>query len=199
MDASEQDYIYCYRGTEILINKYQEKDPEKLKKLERLLTGARLIDLLKNPMPGEFELSHLRAIHRYIFQDLYEWAGELRRVDISKASLFCHASYIEKEAAKLFVQLKKDRYLHDLPFRELCAKAAFYLGEINAIHPFRDGNGRAQREFIRELLLSAGYSVDYTRCRSGLMFEASVASFQGDYQLMMQLFEQCTVPLRRRD
>ena len=114
-------------------------------------------------------------------------------VNISKELLFCDANFIEKELKKLFLKLKSENYLKDCTEDNIASKAAYYLGEINAIHPFREGNGRTQREFIRELLLPTGFYVDYSRCNAKMMLYASINAFAGDYTLMTELFDKCIV------
>lgn len=121
-------------------------------------------------------------------------------VNISKELLFCDANFIEKELNKLFLKLKSEHYLKDCTEDNIASKAAYYLGEINAIHPFREGNGRTQREFIRELLLPTGFYVDYSRCNAKMMLYASINAFAGDYTLMTELFDKCIVrkPLNQK-
>ena len=121
-------------------------------------------------------------------------------VNISKELLFCDANFIEKELNKLFLKLKSENYLKDCTEDNIASKAAYYLGEINAIHPFREGNGRTQREFIRELLLPTGFYVDYSRCNAKMMLYASINAFAGDYTLMTELFVKCIVrkPLNQK-
>ncbi len=193
MEASSFDTVYCYPGTEVLINNFGEHDPKVLSQLERMCTAARIVDLLKKPVSGNFDLTHLKKIHHYIFQDIYSWAGQFRMINISKELLFCDVNFIEKELNKLFLKLKGENYLKDCSEDNIAAKAAYYLGEINAIHPFREGNGRTQREFIRELLLPTGFYVDYSRCNAKMMLYASINAFAGDYTLMTELFDKCIV------
>ena len=121
-------------------------------------------------------------------------------VNISKELLFCDANFIEKELNKLFLKLKSENYLKDCTEDNIASKTAYYLGEINAIHPFREGNGRTQREFIRELLLPTGFYVDYSRCNAKMMLYASINAFAGDYTLMTELFDKCIVrkPLNQK-
>lgn len=182
----------CYPGTDVLVNLLDERDPERLSRIERIFTAARIADLLKKPVRGNFDLEQLKRIHRCIFQDVYPWAGEIRTVDISKGFRFCHAAYIEKEARRLFSRLHEriEKGVRDTG--EAVELAAHVLSEINAIHPFRDGNGRAQREFVREMLLKLGFTVEYSRADPSLMLKASIASFMGDEGPMRGLFRACT-------
>ena len=97
----------------------------------------------------------------------------------------------------VFEKLKSENYLRDFPKDQVYKKAAYYLGEINAIHPFREGNGRAQREFIRELLIPLGLHVDYSLCSPEMMLHASIESFAGDYHLMEDLFFKCIKTIKQ--
>lgn len=187
----EYDTVYCYHNSNVLINNFDIKDSAQLKQLERVLSAARLLELYKKPIVGNFDLVHLKKIHYHIFQDLYPWAGQLRTINISKGSLFCQACYIEKESNKLFTKLAQDNYLKNLNFEKLINKSAFYFAEINAIHPFRDGNGRTQREFLRQLLLNVGFSVNYTKFTPQMMIDVSIASFNGDNSYLIKLFSHC--------
>jgi cell filamentation protein len=182
----------CYPGTEVLVNLLDERDPERLARIERIFTAARIADLLKKPVRGNFDLEHLKKIHRCIFQDVYPWAGCIRTVDISKGFRFCHAAYIEAEAGRLFGWLRGRMEKGAASTDEAVELAAHVISEINAIHPFRDGNGRAQREFVREMLLKLGYAVEYSRAEPGLMLKASIKSFMGDEGPMRELFRACT-------
>ena len=83
---------------------------------------------------------------------MYEWAGQLRTIDISKgANRFAHYAHIHNAAAPIFLQLAKENHLAGLDTAAFSNCAAYYLGELNALHPFREGNGRALREFISHL------------------------------------------------
>ncbi len=88
----------------------------------------------------------------YLEQDVYEWAGELRDIDLSKGnSYFANHPHIASAAELIFQKLAKEGYLKGSDVTAFSERAAYYLGEINALHPFREGNGRAQREFIKSL------------------------------------------------
>lgn len=187
------DPIYCYPNSSVLINKLNVRDTEKLQAAERKLTSLRLHDLIEKPVKGNFDLKHLAEIHRYIFQDVYEWAGKVRTVDIAKGNMFCKVQFIEAQAAELFTKLKAEHFLRHLEKEELVKKAAYYFSEINALHPFREGNGRAQREFIRELIYQAGYTIRFAGISEDEMIEASIKSFMCEYDEMEKIFRKCVV------
>ena len=154
------DRIYCYPDSDVLMNKLNIHDAEKFQEAERKLTMLRLIDLLDKPVAGKFDFKHLQTIHKYIFQDIYPWAGKVRSVDIAKSNMFCKVQFIETQADEIFGKLKNDCYLEGLPKEKFAKKAAYYFSEINALHPFREGNGRTQREVIRSLALMKGYECE---------------------------------------
>ncbi len=93
------DHIYCYPNSDVLINKLNIRDNDILSEAERRLTMLRISDLIDNPIKGEFDLKHLQTIHKYIFQDIYDWAGEIRTVDIAKQNMFCKVQYINEQAS----------------------------------------------------------------------------------------------------
>ncbi|WP_336992466.1 Fic/DOC family protein [Bacillus toyonensis] len=154
---------------------YQDNDL--LKSFETIMTGVRIAELQANPITGNFDLKHLQEIHKYIFQDVYPFAGKLREENIAKGSFqFAHASFLKDQATELFKQLKDENTLKGLKIDEFSNRAAHYMAEINVLHPFREGNGRTQREFIRCLALSNGYSLEWGLERKEAVFNASVKS-----------------------
>ena len=185
------DRIYCYPDSEILKNKMGIRNMGKLQQMERKLTMLRILELIDKPVQGKFDLQHLKLIHRYIFQDVYDWAGEIRKVDIAKGNMFCNARFIESQASEIFKNLKEENYLQGLSEKESAIRMAYYFSEINALHPFREGNGRSQREFIRTLALNMGYVINFAKVRKEEMISASQDSFLCNYEKMEQLFIKC--------
>lgn len=182
------DRIYCYSNSDVLINNLNIYDAIKLNEAEQKLSMLRLVDLLDKPVEGKFDLKYLQSIHKYIFQDVYPWAGKIRTVDIAKSNMFCKVQHIETQANEIFKKLKNDCYLVDLSKEKFIKKAAFYFSEINALHPFREGNGRTQREFIRQLAYKAGYILYFASISDQEMLEASIDSFVCKYEKMEALF-----------
>jgi len=171
---------YVYPGTSVLKNLRDIRDPGRLSKFEMDMTTRRLTELGRKPIQGKFDTQHLQTIHRYIFQDVYAWAGEFRTVNISRSSQFPFAfsDHIPASLGRFGSELQKERYLASLAFDELVSRLAYFLGELNALHPFRDGNGRAQREFIRQLAERNGHALVWSRVSREQMIEASKLSFQ---------------------
>lgn len=173
---------YCYTGTRVLKNKLGIRDRDELLEVERRLSKYRARELLDDRINGRFDFALLKKIHQHLFQDVYDFAGEVRKVDIAKGNLFCRCFAIEAEAERIFTELKQEKYLKDLAAGALAKRLAYYLAEINALHPFREGNGRTQREFIRQLAAQNGYFLSYAGITSEEMIEASQASFKLDYE-----------------
>lgn len=185
------DRLYCYEGSDVLINKLDIHDAETLAVAERKLTSLRILELMRHPAEGRFDLSRLCSIHQYIFQDVYEWAGKMRDVDIAKGNLFCKAEYLDMESRRIFKELNSEKALRQMSMQTRNETLAYYFSEINALHPFREGNGRTQREFIRQLTLSEGYIIEFYRITEDEMLYASKESFLCNYRPMEDLFQRC--------
>jgi cell filamentation protein len=140
---------YLDPATGVLKNRLDIADEATLEQAEADFAATRSYELSQTPLKGRFDMAHLRAIHRYLFGDIYEWAGQLRTIDISKSgNHFAHHGHLDGAAEPIFLQLAKENHLSGLSTTAFSDRAAYYLGELNALHPFREGNGRAQREFI---------------------------------------------------
>jgi cell filamentation protein len=138
-----------------------------------------VLELEAKPIPGNFDIRHLRAIHHHIFQDIFPWAGDFREVTTSRTNSFSFPppQYLIPSLETLFNALKAENHLKGLDLDTFAQRAAHYLGEINAIHPFREGNGRTQREFIRTLGLHAGHRLTWAALTPEENNEASRISF----------------------
>ncbi len=187
---------YLIPGTDVLENKLGIRDAKELERAERLLTADRLVELATEPVAGNFDLAHLQRIHRAIFQDVYDWAGDLREINISKGGMrFAMTSQLEASAADIFVRLRRDNYLEGLQRSEFARSAADFLGDVNALHPFREGNGRTQREFFRELAARAGFHLDWSQTDSKEIVRASIASMIGDTKPLAAVIRRASAPL----
>ena len=154
--------IYCYRNTNVLKNRFGLRDGKKLKELEADLSAIRQNDLLSNPIQGRFTANHLCRIHKYLLGDLYFFAGHFRREDIMKRNTrFLNHRDIKIKLTKLLSELATENYIQGLAFDALVDRSAYYFAELNYIHPFREGNGRATREFMRQLYDLNGYEVNW--------------------------------------
>lgn len=170
------DTQYCYANSDVLINKLGIADEAGLEAAEVGLTQARIEQF--EPDFDDISLSALCGIHRHLFQDIYHWAGELRIVDISKGNTrFANVSRIEPEAKKLFRQLEQENYLVNLSRENFVARLAHYYSELNVIHPFRDGNGRAQRIMFEVISINAGYALRWEPIGRSEWLDANIAAY----------------------
>ncbi len=188
----EYDQFYCYPHSTVFKNKLNLTTRAELKVAERQITSLRTAQLLQQGLKGTFNFEYLKSIHKFLFGDVYDWAGEIRRINISKGNMFCAFQFIDDQAQILFNQLKEENYLQGLKTKEEVAhKIAYYLGEINAIHAFREGNGRTQRVFVQLLAESLGYSLNFGHVTKRQMIEVSYESFGGNYEPMEKLVYEC--------
>ncbi|MDH2998330.1 hypothetical protein A1D22_01555 [Pasteurellaceae bacterium LFhippo2] len=192
--GSKQDPYLDKNG--VLRNKLGAKNEQELELAENIFVLRKLALLLQAPITGRFDLKHLKAIHRYLFEDVYSWSGKLRSVAISKGdSMFAHPLRIEIEAIKLFEKLKSENYLLGLDQQTIVKRLAFYLGELNILHPFREGNGRTQRAFLILLARNAGYNLHFGQLDVDLNIEASIRANICDYSLLEKIIADRIQPL----
>ena len=169
--------IYCYDGSDVLINKLDIKDKALLQKYEAKIVAAKLLALRKKGIIGNFDIEHLKNIHKYLFEDVYPFAGNFRTENIAKGVFrFAEWEYIETELTNLMNKLKSENFLADFDKNNLAEKLAFYLSELNVLHPFREGNGRTTREFIRELALKNDYILNLKKVNPKDFLNASIKS-----------------------
>jgi len=181
---------YCYENSDVLINLLDIKDGPLLHEAERDISNVNADTIEFSPPP--YDLKYLQAIHRMLFQEIYSWAGELRTVDISKADTrFCTVRRIEKESDKIFCRLKEENHLTSLPRDELVQKSAEYYGDINMIHPFREGNGRAQRILFEHMIVNAGFAISWNGIDPERWVKANEAAVLCDYAPLASIFEKC--------
>lgn len=126
---------------------------------------------------------------------MYEWAGQLRQIDISKGDTrFCTFSRIEIETNKLLHSLQQQNYFQDLESKYFIPKLADLYCELNVIHPFREGNGRTQRIFFEHLIAYCGYGIDWSKINSKEHWvQANIEGFYGNLQPLIQIFDSCII------
>lgn len=169
--------IYCYPNTDILINKLDLKDNTLLQKYEAKITAAKLLALRQKGIIGTFNSQHIKDIHKYLFEDIYPFAGIFRTENIGKGVFrFAEWQFIESELDKLLDILKNENYLENYSQDIIAKRLAYYISELNVLHPFREGNGRTIREFIRELALKNKYILNLKKVDPKDFFNASVKS-----------------------
>jgi cell filamentation protein len=194
--SSSDSYVDPETG--VLTNRLGIRNQSSLEKAEARLVSIRSQQLWLNPFEGRFDLSYLKSVHRHLFQDVYAWEGELRTVDISKGeSRFAHHAFLEGAALATLETLAGERYLAEIDTEVFCARMAFYLGELNALHPFREGNGRACREFIGLLARRNGYVFRWKAVNQTQWLRASIDSFHGKLDGMTMTLRRAMHPLPR--
>lgn len=169
---------YCYKGTTVLKNRRNLRTQQALDRFELAITAQRATEAL--PL-GKLNEPHYKRIHWHLFRDVYAWAGEYRDVRISKGdSTFCYPEYIPGEMKKLFAGLRQDNNLLGLTDTVFAAKAASLLANLNAVHAFRDGNGRSQMAFMNLLAIRAGHPLHLTKIAPKDFLAAMIRAFHGD-------------------
>jgi cell filamentation protein len=184
------DDPYADPVTGVPRNKLGLRTTGELETAEREITHAALIFLKESQVVPSYDLGHLCAIHRRVFGDIYDWAGQLRTVAIAKGSWFCLPQYIESSAAEIFRALHGESLLRGLPRDVFIERLTYYLGEVNAVHPFREGNGRAQRAFFEQLAGDAGFILDWQHLDADRNVAASAATMRGDPTLMRKMLDE---------
>lgn len=192
---------YFWPGTDVLRNIPGIRDADALRRFEYAATRQRAEELRENPVQGDFDLAHLREIHRRLFQDVYPWAGQLRDVNMSKgASHFAPvrtpAHTLESWGDHILGELKQENHLKGLDTAVFVDRLTYHYGEQNFWHPFREGNGRATKEFLSQLANEAGYEIEYHRVNARTWNEAAARQHQGDPTLALDTFTRIVAPSR---
>lgn len=184
-DAEEDPY--CYPGTALLKNIPDLRTQDELDAFEAASTMQRADE----PLPtGRFTVRHYQAIHRHLFQDVYPWAGQFRSVRMSKEqSAFCYPEYIIQEMKVLFASLAAKHFLRNLTLPAFARDAAEFLTTLNAIHPFREGNGRTQTLFLALIADRAGHPLDLEKLAPEQFLSAMVRSFRGEVKPLEEQIE----------
>lgn len=178
---------YLYSGLNVMRNVLSIRQAQRLEQAAYELTALRAATLGLGPLARG--LPHLCAIHHHLYQDVFDWAGRFREVDIYQGDTrFCHFGYIEKEGNALMQQLENEEWLCGLEKAEFVARLAHYYCEINMLHPFRLGNGIAQRIFFEQLALHAGFSLDWREADPARWGAANQAGAMGDLAPLCAIF-----------
>lgn len=183
--------MYCYEDSNTLINRLEIQDAKKLQAYEAKVTAVKLLSLRQKGITGNFDVDHLTNIHMYLFEDIYPFAGKFRKENIAKGEFrFAEWEYIDEELSKLLNNLKKEEYLQGVTKEGLAERLAYYNSELNVLHPFREGNGRTIREFIRQLALKNGYALNLKKVSPKRTLYASIKSII-DTQDLIQIYNEC--------
>lgn len=128
----------CYEGTTCLINKFGIRDEKKLAEIEATITLAKTTVLESQPAKLPLDFEYYKSVHRFLMEDLYDWAGELRTIDISKkGTLFCPADQLEALCMACFDRLAKMNYFTDLSKDRFLEEIVDFYCTTNLLHPAR--------------------------------------------------------------
>jgi cell filamentation protein len=175
---------YVDPETGVLINKLGHTDPQALLEDERAAAYQRILQLELQPIPGNFDFDHLKKIHQFILQDVYDWAGTLRTRDTGAVGMnlpHCRPEHIENQAAFIFRGIAKDNFPQGLPKDRAVDRLAYHWGETTVLHPFRDGNSRTQRVFFDELLKSSGWTIDWQKVHASAVQAARYVAMEATH------------------
>ena len=188
LDPMQND---CYPNTTVLINKFNIRDAQKLEEVESVLTSARYAEWLMSPRSEAFDFAHYKEIHRFLFSDLYEWAGRVRSVNISKkGTMFIPAENTETQAQLIFHRLQKQNCFRGFSRNDFIEEIVDFYCITNDLHPFREGNGRTQRVFLTQLIRFAGYRINFSEIDTELLMIATIHASHGVTDLLKQIFRE---------
>ncbi len=188
LDALQDD---CYENSTVLKNKFNIRDGAKLDLMERTTTTLRIAQAMEDISFTDVDFTFYKNLHKYVFGDIYEWAGNIRKVEMSKkGTSFCPVNEIEKCGNNLFKRLQSNNYLKVFIGDEFINEFTELYCDLNYLHPFREGNGRIQRLFLNMLLLSIGKSLDFSRIDKDLLMIATIKSVSGDVFMLRDIFRE---------
>ncbi|MFI8372600.1 Fic/DOC family protein [Pseudomonas helleri] len=181
---------YCYPGWTVLCNKLDIRDDSTLNDVEQMLSAVAAATLEFSPPP--YNLASLQKIHRTLFFDLYDCAGELRTVGISKQDTrFCQPDYMEKEAGKIFKGMASANWFEGMSRSDLIVAVADAYSDLNVVHPFREGNGRTQRILFEHLVMNAGFEISWWGVENDEWLYANIAAYNCVLEPLQQVFDRC--------
>ena len=173
--------MYCYPDTDVLINKLNIRDKAELKQAEEEFTAVKQMALLQEPIKGRFTKTHLFRIHRFLFEDVYPFAGHIRKEQISKGdTMFYPPELIDRELERVFKTIHSKKLLAEQDKEKQIQNLSQTMAELNIIHPFREGNGRSTRELIRCMALEYGLHINWGNTDRETLINAAIAAVDDD-------------------
>ena len=200
-EALSYQFKYCYPESSVLINKYDIQDQRTLDKIERNVTALMLVKLQTKPLPSPkelFSVNYFIDLHRQVFEHLYPFAGKIRSENITKGNTpFCRPEFIYKYLNmlfdKIFDDIKKIKSKEDI-----IVFLSYYYSELNVVYPFREGNGRIMREYLRQVVLFINknlgfdYELDFSNVtledKNNLMNGSIISAMNGNLELLNKFF-----------
>ncbi len=182
-------------------NKYGITKLSELLEVESERTYARFMQLRSEGLKGNFDLQHLCAIHKHLFQDVYPWAGQIRDVDMAKGNtLFCLAKNIKAYSQDVFSSIKKFDRASKHTAEEVSKHLATVSDDMNALHPFREGNGRSKRAFLSLYSRELGYELDLSKLNPEKLKQAEIKAYtDGDINGLAKMYGSVLEPIKVSD
>lgn len=203
---------YLYPGTDTLVNTAGIKDKVQLEEFERDTVALNLSQLEESPILGPFNSQRLKETHKRIFADIYPWAGEYRentgtmvKERFGNQVMYADSAYIESELNKLFRAMEKEQFFHGMDTEKISERLGHYYGELDALHPFREGNSRTLRQFTSDLALNAGMNLDWSLvaadddARTNLYLARDVAVINADSSMLADIIKKTVSPIPTLD
>lgn len=184
-----------YPKTSVPVNFFNIKDRARARILAARLANIRTVEILTQDLPMAYDFELLKSLHSSLYGDMYPSAGMIRTSEASKRTVFCQPQFIETIAAEIFGKLRHDVYLKNLDSDVFVNDYAYYMGEVEALHPFKMGNGRSARLFFYLLAMNAGWDIDWQSIDPDRMLEADISAIDGDYQPFISVLSPALFPL----
>ncbi|WP_010322110.1 YhfG family protein [Marinobacterium stanieri] len=181
---------YCYPDSNLLINRLNIDNADTLEAAEQALTSLAAGRIEFCPPP--YDLAFMCQLHRQLFADLFTWAGKLRTTDIAKGNtLFCTVPRIQPEGDRFFSALADKHWLTEHSRDQLIEALAEACGDLNMVHPFREGNGRTLRLWCDFVIINAGFEVDWESVDREVWMQASIDAALCEFETMQAVFNTC--------
>lgn len=179
----------CYPDTTVLINKLDIRNQKMLNVAELRIVISMTMKIEKEIKFNNVDFNFYKNLHKQLFDDLYEWAGTVRNINISKkGTVFCNSDDIERIGKLKFDRLKSLNFLKNTPKDQFLDELTELYHDLNMLHPFREGNGRTLRLFITLLVRNAGYNLNFSECDSDMLMIATIKAAQGDLSMLREVF-----------
>ena len=186
LDSLQDD---CYENSIVLKNKFNIQDEHQLNTIEGNITSVLIAQATIDIPFRNVNFEFYKNLHLYVFTDIYEWAGTIRKVEMSKKGTnFCPVKDIETKAKNIFKRLENNNYLKDYHGEEFINEFTDLYCDLNYLHPFREGNGRIQRLFLTMLLKAIDKTLDFSKIDSDMLMIATIKSISGDVFLLRDIF-----------
>ena len=185
LDSLQDD---CYENSTVLKNKFGIKNEKHLNEIEQVLSAINAAEIELNYPIENVDFKYYKKLHQMLFEDIYEWAGKIRSVNMSKKGVnFCNFNSIHENGNRIFGGIKSKSYFVGMKFDSFIDEIVDVYCDLNFLHPFREGNGRGQRLFFTLLIKNAGYDIDFSKIDTELLMIATIKSVSGDIFLLRNI------------